>query len=149
MVRPCNCVTVVAALAQPHVAEKFAEDPRVAHGPASARLKVAGSCPVVVVPPAHAGVIDGGMPREVVDQLIGGVEGVATFDDAVARKGEDAGGAAAATVVVAEPGRIPRGSPSHEWFASSCLPGPSRPALVIRPRRRKDWASPAGPLHQP
>jgi hypothetical protein len=60
-----------------------------------------------MVRPPHAGVVDGGMCNQVVDQLVGEVEVVTTLDDAVTGEGQDAGRPTAAAVVVPEPGPDP------------------------------------------
>jgi hypothetical protein len=86
VIGPGDGVPGGAIFAEPCVPEQFADDSGVAHCPPSAWLQVARGGPVLVVRPPHTCVVDGGTRCEVVDQLVGELEVVATLDDTIARE---------------------------------------------------------------
>lgn len=111
VVGPGERVPGCAAFAEPGVPKKLSDDASVSHCPPGPRLELAWGRAVLMVQPAHPGVIYCCACGEVVDQRIRETEVVSPLDDAVASERQDAGSPAAPTVVVPESGSDPTGSP--------------------------------------
>jgi hypothetical protein len=68
VIGPADRVTGAATGAESRGTKQFPDDASITHRPPGPWLQVAGRCPVLMIRPPHTFVVDGGTPREVVDE---------------------------------------------------------------------------------